>query len=243
MSTTTTTSQTIPGRGGQEQDILAMLARLSEQASGQLGDLGALAGGDLSALGPSGMDQELVAQSITRAGEMARRALQGQLQVSGAGLDEELAARGLQDSSIEGFRRAGLEAGAFSQITNVVEQAQQQGGQALMNLPFQRAAVQLNANQALFNRIMGAGGLVAQTGMQERLAQPTQTTETPFSVQQSLQLGQQLGSIAAAPFTGGGSLAFMGAGGAPTGYGVVPGTNTPTSLYGGFGTGLSRRGE
>ena len=242
MNTETTTAQTIPGRGGQENAILRLLAQLSEEAGGQLGDLGALAGGDLSALGPSGLDQELVSQSITRAGEMARRALQGQLQVSGAGLEEELAARGIQGSSIEGFRRAGLEAGAFSQITNVVEQARQEGGQALMNLPFQRAAVQLNANQALFNRIMGAGGLVAQQGLQERLAQPTQVQKTPFSMQQGLQLGQQLGSIAAAPFTGGGSLAFMGAGGGPTGYGVVPGTNTPTSLYGGFGSGLRQRG-
>lgn len=239
MSTTTTTTNTIPGRSSQESDLMRLLAELTGDASGQLGNLGAMAGGDLSVLGPSGQDQELVSQSITRAAEMARRALQGQLQVGGANLDEELAARGIQGSSIEGFRRAGLESGAFDQITNVVDQARQEGGQALMNLPFQRAAVQLNANQQLFNRILGAGGLVAQTGLSERLAQGTSEQETPFSVGQGLQLGQQLGSIAAAPFTGGASL--IGAGATPVGANVVPGTNTPTSLFPSIQQGLYQR--
>ena len=241
MSTTTTSTNVIPGRSSQESDIMRLLAELTGDASGQLGDLGALAGGDLSVLGPSGQDQQLVSQSITRAAEMARRALQGQLQIGGANLDEELAARGIQGSSIEGFRRAGLEAGAFDQITNVTEGAAQRGGEALMNLPFQRAAVQLNANQQLFNRILGAGGLVSQQGLQERLAQGTQTQEQPFSVGQGLQLGQQIGGLAAAPFTGGASLAFMGAGGAPTGA-QVPGTQTPTSLFPSFQQGLYQRG-
>ena len=240
MSTTTTTQNTIPGQTGQESDIMRLLAELTGDASGQLGNLQGLAQGDLSMLGPSGADHELVSQSITRAAEMARRALQGQLQVGGANLDEELAARGIQGSSIEGFRRAGLEAGAFDQITNVTDQARQEGGQALMNLPFQRAAVQLNANQQLFNRILGAGGLVANTGLNERLAQGTQTQEQPFSVGQGLQLGQQIGGIAAAPFSGGASLAMLGAGGAPT-PGMVPGTNTPTSLFPSIQKGLYQR--
>lgn len=235
MSTETTTTSSIPGRGQQEQSILQLLSQLTGDASGQLGNLQGLAEGDLSALGPSGQDQALIAQSIQRAADMARRTLQGQLQLGGANLDEELAARGIQGSSIEGFRRAGLEANAFGQIANVTDQARQEGGRALMQLPFQRAAVQLNANQTLFNRILGAGGLVSQTGLQERLASGTQTTETPFSAQQGLALGTQIGGLVAAPFTGGTSLALTGVGG---GAGVVPGTNTPTSLQGGFSSGL-----
>jgi hypothetical protein len=242
MSTSTITTQTIPGRGQQESDILKLLAELTGDAGGQLGDLGQLAQGDLSMLGPSGQDQELVSQSITRAAEMARRALQGQLQLGGANLDEELAARGIQGSSIEGFRRAGLEAGAFNQILNVTEGAAQRGGEALLNLPFQRANVQLNANQALFNRILGAGGLVAQTGLQERLAQPT--TETPFSAAQGLQLGQQIGAVAAAPFTGGASLALMGAGANPTsaqGSAASQSNSLLPGFQGGLGAGGARR--
>lgn len=234
MSTETSQTTTIPGRSGQENEILRLLAEVAGGAGGQLGDLTALAGGDLSALSPSGADQELVNQSIMRAAEMARRAMRQQLAVGGAALDEELAARGIQDSSIEGFRRAGLESGALDMIANMVDQARQEGGQALMNLPFQRAATQLNANQALFNRIMGAGGLVSQTNLQERLAQPSTTAKTPFSAGQALQLGTQLGGVIGAPFTGG--LSFFGTG--LPGTGTVPGTNTPTSLFGGFQQGL-----
>lgn len=234
MSTSTTTTQTIPGRGQQESDILKLLAELTGDAGGQLGDLGQLAQGDLSMLGPSGQDQELVSQSITRAAEMARRALQGQLQLGGANLDEELAARQVQGSSIEGFRRAGLEAGAFNQILNVTEGAAQRGGEALLNLPFQRANVQLNANQALFNRILGAGGLVAETGLQERLAQPTQTTKTPFSAAQGLQLGTQLASAFAPPLKDLFPPPSQGAGSSPTGSSV----NQSNSLLPGFQSGL-----
>lgn len=241
MSTTTTTTNTIPGQSQQESDLMRLLAELTGDASGQLGNLGAMAGGDLSVLGPSGQDQELVSQSITRAAEMARRALQGQLQVGGANLDEELAARGIQGSSIEGFRRAGLEAGAFDQILNVTEAAATRGGEALMNLPFQRAAVQLNANQQLFNRILGAGGLVAQTGLSERLASGTQETETPFSVGQGLALGSQIGGMAAGGPAG--LFGFGGAGTTPVGANVVPGTNTPTSLFPSFQQGLYQRGK
>lgn len=236
MSTETTQTTTIPGAGQNERNMMRLFSELATGGAGQLGDLTALAGGDLSALGPSGQDQELVAASIQRAAEMARRALKSQLAVGGAALDEELAARGIQDSSIEGFRRAGLEAGAFDVIANMVDQSRQEGGQALMNLPFQRAAVQLNANQALFNRILGAGGTVAQQGLQERLAQPRGTTRTPFS-SQLMGLGTQIGGILSAPFSRGSSRLFTGAGAAPTS------TSTQPLLLPGFQAGIRQGGQ
>ena len=44
MSTTSTTTSTIPGRTSQEENIMRLLQQLTGDASGQLGDLGGLAG-------------------------------------------------------------------------------------------------------------------------------------------------------------------------------------------------------
>lgn len=237
MGSETTTTQKVDIAKASEAENQALQALLGMLKQGGT-PLDALARGDLSALGPTGADQQLVQESIGRSAEMARRAMESQLAMASAGLDEELAARGIQGSDIEGFRRAGLQANAFDQIQNAIMQAQQQGSQALMQLPFQRANVQLNANQALFNRILGAAAPILQSGLQERIAgaTTTQTEKTPMSAGQAIGLGAQIGGLAATPFTGGASL--MATGGIPSVPGIGPAAGQSSSLLGGFQQGL-----
>ncbi len=177
--TATTTQQTaVPERGQQETQLLAFLQRLAEQAGGQFGDLGPLASGDLRGFGPTGEDQRLVSESIGLTSDIAQQQAEAQLVRLNTALGENLAARNVQSSSIEGFQKAGLSAQALRDILTMLNQARQEGGQALLNLPFQRAGVALGANQALFQRLTGTALPSLQALLQGRLGQSTTTSTT-----------------------------------------------------------------
>lgn len=179
-----------------------LFSGLASGASNQLGDLSALAGGQVGS--PTGADQELIAASIQRARQMAEEQMRVGGQVGTAQLRERLG--GASDSSREVAEQLLQQLGVQGGINQSILQAQQAGGEALMNLPFQRGAMQLQANQALFNQILGAGGPVLQAGLQERIAQPTTTqSQSGFGLDQVAQLG----ALVAAPFTGGASLAAL----------------------------------
>ena len=186
-SSTTTQTNTIPQAGGQEAGLRQLLASLGQQAGGQFGDLSQLAQGNIG--GPTEQDRQLVEQSIGASADIARRELERTLAELQGQLGEQLSSRGIQGSSIEAVQRGQLGARGLDQIANLLSQESAQGGQALMNLPFQRAQTQLGANQTLLQRLTGTGGLGAQLGLQERLAQGTSTQETPFNPMQLLQAG------------------------------------------------------
>ena len=186
-SSTTTQTNTIPQASGQEQNLRDLLASLGQGAGGQFGDLSQLAAGNIG--GPTGADQALVEQSIGASADIARRELERTLEQLQSQLGEQLASRGIQGSSIEAVQRGQLGSRGLDQIANLLSQESAQGGQALLNLPFQRAQTQLGANQTLLQRLTGTGGLGAQLGLQERLAQGTSTQETPFNPMQLLQAG------------------------------------------------------
>jgi hypothetical protein len=175
---TTTESVETQAAGGQETALLNALQQILQQSQGQLGDLSDLAQGQVG--GPTAEDRRLVEQSIGSATDAAEVRLRAALDRLGANLDEELAAKGIQGSSIEGFKEAGLRSQAFDQILGMTNQARGEGANALLNLPFQRAGVQLGANQALFQRIAGAAAPSLQSLLQSRLANVTQTTKQPF---------------------------------------------------------------
>jgi len=157
---------------------MRILSQILGDSAGQLGNLGDLANGQVG--GPTAEDRALVEGSIGATTDIAERQLKQVLSRLGANLDEDLAARGIQGSSIEGFNRAGLQAGAFDQISNMVDRSRVEGSQALMNLPFQRAGVQLGANAELFNRIAGTSQPSLQALLQSRLGNATTTQRSPF---------------------------------------------------------------
>ena len=156
--------------------------------------------------GPTGADQELIAQSIGSAGDAARNALQTQGDILAAQGREQLSSRGVSGSSSEVLGTLLNQLGTQQGINQSIYQQQAQGGQALLNLPFQRAQTQIGANQALFQQILGASNPALSSLTQSRIAQPT-TTQTQSGV--GLNQIAQLGAIAAAPFTGGASLAAL----------------------------------
>ena len=173
---------------------MQLLSQLGRGAAGQLGDLGAMAGGQLG--GPTAEDVRLVEESIGTTRDIAQRQAQQALSQLGAQTREQMAGRGIQGSSIEGLQNVLNQAFTQQQLMDMIQQSQLQGGQALMNLPFQRAGLQLSANQALFNRIVGASQPSLANLLQSRLAQTTRTEKhSGGQLGQFLQLGQSLGSM------------------------------------------------
>lgn len=200
---------TIPGRSPLEGRMLKLMEQLAQSGARGLGDLSQLAQGQVGQ--PTGQDIELIAQSIGRARQMA----EGQLQVSGDVLAaqgrEQLTSRGQTGASAEVLQTLLNQLGTQQSISQSILGAQQQGGQALLNLPFQRAATQLSANQQLFNQILGAGQPALQVPLQERLAQQTTTqTQSGFGVQDLMGLAGLGGMAAGIP--GLGFLSFLNQG-------------------------------
>lgn len=207
MGSTTTEQKTIPGAGAAESNLMNLLMRIAQAGEGQMGNLGALARGETG--GPTAQDEALVNASIMRAREMAQRELEQYTPELSAQISEQMAQRGIEGSSSEVVARGLLGRNMQSQLAQALLQAQQQGGEALMNLPFRRAEVALNANQALFNRIIGAAAPVLSSQLQSRLAQTTTTMKQPLGPEQIMEMAKTGGALIAAPFTGGASLALL----------------------------------
>lgn len=159
-------------KAAMNQQIDQLLAALTQQGSAagaQMGNLGGLAAGNI---GPNAQDQALVQQSIGASGDMARRQLEQFLAEAMPQVSSDAAARGLSGSSIEAANRAITMRGASQQFADLMSQQQQQGAQALMQLPFQRAQTQMGANQLLFQQLMGAVTPVTNTRMQQMQKRP-----------------------------------------------------------------------
>ena len=193
---TQTTQTDVPAATGNEAQLLNLLSQLGLSAGGQLGDLSALAAGQMGA--PTQADRDLVEQSVGASTDIARRQLEQEIQQLMAQMDEQLAARGIQGSSIEAVNRGQVFGRGLDQIANMLSQQQAMGAQSLMNLPFQRAQTQIGANQALMQRLTGTAGAVMGTGLQERLAGATtrtSQTQNPGMIDY-LKVGQQIGQTA-----------------------------------------------
>lgn len=200
----TETQTTIPPRGAPENSLLQLLQGLAQGSAGQLGDLSALAQGQIGL--PTGQDLELIAQSIGRARQMAENQLQTAGNIQAAQAREDITARTGQGSSGEVLSSLLNTLGTQQGINQAILSAQQQGGQALLGLPFQRAQTQLSANQQLLQRILGATGPALQFPLQERLAQTTTTQE-----QSGMDLGAlvKLGAMVAGTASGIPGLGFL----------------------------------
>lgn len=219
-NTTTTQETTIPGAGGAEQRLQGMLTKLLQGQAGQLGDLSKIASGDFTL---TEADKRLISDSLGFTRDIVSRDMASLSEEGQARLGENLTARGVQGSSFESVDRAILERDLHRQGANMLDQSRIEMGNAAMALPFQRAGMQLNANQALFQNILGAANPLLSGYLNERLAQQKTKQTQPNNMLGSL---VQLGSLAAAPFTGGASLAIpsalsavdaYGGGGAPGG--------------------------
>lgn len=168
----TTSRTTIDPRSQQESQLIRLFQGLANQAGSQLGefDLSSLLSGD--SLVPTDSDFNLANQAIEATGSTARRQLQDFVREGNLGLDETLSARGVQGSSIEAVNRGLVTRDANRQLANILDSERGQQANLLTQLPFQRANVQLGANQQLLQQL-GLGQFASNFGLQERLAQGT----------------------------------------------------------------------
>ena len=196
--TTERVETTMRPRSAQEQQMLNLLSQFAQQSGGQLDmrALGQLASGQ--GLQSTPEDQRLVEQAFTSTSDIAKRSLEDFVRAGNLGLDETLSARGVQGSSIEGIERGMLNRDATRQLATMLDQARGQSAQALMQMPFQRAGVQLSANQQLFNQLLQGASGASQFGLQERIADidTIGKTKTPFSFGEALDIGQGIAKTA-----------------------------------------------
>jgi hypothetical protein len=178
QTTESTTTRTIPGAHGQElqaRDIMMQLARSGMQDL----DVSNLAGGRMQV---TPEDEQLMRRIMQAASEMRRQeALRDFEGMSGA-VESSMLERGIGGSSIEALQTALL----GRELQHTLGQGGLQDtaltAQGLQQLPFQRAGVQLSANQLLLQQILSGAGGVAGMGLQERLNQGTETSTSkqPF---------------------------------------------------------------
>jgi len=226
VGTKSTTETTTQAAGSQENAIMRLLMQMANKASGEMGNLGELAKGNVG--GPTQSDLELIQQSIGRSGDMARRELERALGPMMAQMNETNTARGIKGSSMEMLNQILGGRDLQGLIADMMTQSQQQGGEALMNLPFKRGEMQLGANQTLFNMLTGASNPVLQSLLTSRMSNTKTTTKTPPNPMEIMQMAIKLG--AAIP-TGGASLAMPGGGGGGSGGGMPPMPNPYTGRY------------
>jgi len=176
QTTKQTTKNQINAQSASERQAMESLLQGATSAGQQMGDLSAIAGGDMGM--PTAYDQQLVEQSIGASTDIAERELRRRLEEMMAQYGEQMSARGIQGSSIEAMGAGQIYSGGLDQLANIISQGQGQGATALMNLPMQRAQTQIGANQALFQRLVGGAQPVMQAGLTERLNTMTTQTKT-----------------------------------------------------------------
>lgn len=177
MGTKTTTQTTsIPERTGIEDEMERLLAHLARQAGAQMGDLGDLAGGRLRATSD---DRRFLSEAVGAGRDIAERQARSTYEDSARMVEEDLAARGVDQSTISAVVQA-LQGREYQRtLADVGSRAQEQTATGMLTLPLQRADTQLNANRLLLERLMGGAGGVADRRLQERLTQLTNTVREP----------------------------------------------------------------
>lgn len=178
MGSSKTTDTRQPGaQSGEAQRIMAALAEQVQRAGGQMGDLSSLAAGQME-INP--YDRALVQQAQESTGQVAQQQMDQNMEQILRQLQDQAIGRGIENSSLEAVNNALVGQDYQRQMQQMMSQLQGQSAQALMNMPFQRAGVQLNANQALMQRLVG--GAQPALGYDQGIRQMgmTSTRESPF---------------------------------------------------------------
>lgn len=192
-SQTQTEKTTIPGAGGEEAGLRAILAQLAKRTAGGMDPLADLAAGKLS---PSEQDRQFIETTQQAAAEIARRSAERNFRSQKRLVEESLIGKGMESGSREAVVKALLGQEHLDSLDTIALQQQGQTAEQMTSLPFQRAGVQLSANQALLERLVGTANPVLQAGLQERLAQTKRTTKTSGGGwQTAMALGAQAAGV------------------------------------------------
>jgi len=177
-SSTTTTTGSIPGAAADETQLRGLLSTLASSTSGQFGDLSSMASGNISA---SDSDRQFIETAQNAAAEIARKNAENNFASQKRLVEEQLLSKGMEGGSIEAVTTALMGKSNQDALNNINLQQQGQAAEQMTSLPFQRAGVQLSANQLLLQKLLGAANPVMQQSLQERLAQGTTTSRTETS--------------------------------------------------------------
>jgi hypothetical protein len=192
-TTEQTTERKIAPPKEDENKAIQMLLQMAQDAQGQLGQ------GGFQLEGPTSADRQIINESIGSSADIARTEMEKSINDIMAQLDENLTARGMQGSTVEAFKKGQVGSQGLQEIAKLLQAKQEQGGQALLNLPMQRAGIEGQMNQQLYQRLIGGASPVMQAGLSERLnAAPTfssGTQVTPFNPVQLIGMGAQVGQL------------------------------------------------
>jgi hypothetical protein len=198
--------------------MMQLLGSTTQEAAGQMGDLSDIASGQFN-LSPEMMQQISRLQQIM--GDQGRIQMEQNLQTATRGVEDTAIGRNIAGSTMEAVLQGTVGEQAL-QSANM--QALGQEAQAVnlgIQLPRQDAALAIQGNQALMQRLVG--GAQAGLGYDQAIRglNATQVAETQMPIgQQLFQGATQLGSAA---FTGGLSAAAPAA----ANMAGVPGTTGP----------------
>jgi hypothetical protein len=158
-----------------------------------------MAAGNISA---SDSDRKFIEIAQNAAAEIARKQAENNFASQKGQVEGRLLDKGMEGGSIEQVVTALMGKSNQDALNNIALQQQGQTAEQMTSLPFQRAGVQLSANQMLLQKLLGTSQPVLQAGLQERLAQTTTTsTGDPFGTLAGL--GMQVGTM----FAPGGAFA------------------------------------
>lgn len=175
FSTKQTQTTTIPKAGAQEKATLDFLMQLAQTAGGQVGDLGDLASGNIPSLSP---EMQAVIQDLANTMlDRESRAINDQYTEGLRGARDQAALQGQTDDSIENVYRAIVGRERQSQFGDLNNRISEFVNQMSLQLPFQVAGLQQDANSLLYNMAISGANAVQNNLLSSRMAQPTTTVQ------------------------------------------------------------------
>jgi hypothetical protein len=189
-----TTEETTGRAGAQSQqggEAITQLLNMARSGGAQMGDLSGLASGNLT-LSPQ--DRALIQQAQQATGDVARNQMAQNMQQATRQVEDTAIGRSMQGGTIEAMLQAMLGQQGQASLDQLAMQQQGQAAEGMLNMPFQRAQVQLGANQLLLNRLVQGTTPVVNYDAAMRQLNQTSTTESNQGFGQSMAgLGATLG--------------------------------------------------
>lgn len=191
MKTEETRQGFVGEQSPEARQMMQQLAQMTAGTAGQFGDLSQLASGQLQ-LNPQ--DRALIQQAQEASGQQAQQQMEQQMQTILRQLEDTAIGRGIQGSSLEAVNNALIGQDFQRQLAQMAMQQQGQAANQMLNMPFQRAGTQINANQALMQRLVGGSqvGLGYDQAMRQATGGMTVNRQEPFSAA-LMQMGTGLG--------------------------------------------------
>ncbi len=188
----TTTTGTAGAQGPEAANMMRLLGSTTQEAAGQMGDLSDIAAGDLQ-LSPEMMQHLQRLQQIM--GDQGRLQMDKNLDVAQRQVEDTAIGRSIEGSTLEAIMQGTVGAQALESADMQALGQEAQNVNLGIQIPQQNAALAIQGNQALMQRLVG--GAQAGLGYDQSIRGLNQTqvaeTQTPIG-QQLFQGATQIGA-------------------------------------------------